>query len=207
MVAAVTKSKQLAARAPAGGPTLPVQKVDAVYLDFPAGRRDALATLLAALKVKFKPTVLVRLHEPREAMEALARELQPSTPVQLYVANRGDYVVPGRIGLMGDQAEDLVLDRGMSGFLELKPSAVATDATAGAPPSTRVLLASLAQTFGAGLVAALVAPGADADLGVLEPLVNGGAFGVIATVAAGDAPEGGPLVVPLSAIAELLGRG
>lgn len=189
MVAAVTRSKQLTARAQSGAdpgiPGLALRKLTAVYVELPAGREPDLAAVLAGLKGKTKLAMLIRLHASAGAATKLAGDLTRSVPVPLYAANRGDYLVPGRVCLMGHLDGDVVLDKNLAGFLELKAVPPTTGEVA---PATSVLVKSLAQVYGQGLAVALLEPAVEASRAALPTAEAAGALTCVADAAEKLAP-------------------
>ena len=210
MVAAVTKSKQLgqrvdpsaasAGRAAALG--LASRKVDLLYVECEEPLVE-LPALFAGLKTKLKASVLARVRADAAGAAMLAQALSSVIPAQVYVGNRGDYVVAGRVCLLPDQDEDVVVERTLSGFIELKTAPLAAGHHAD-KPNAGVLLPTLAALFGASLTAALIGAPREASLLALGLLAKPGALALTTQETAN--PPAGVVVVPAAALTDLLAR-
>jgi chemotaxis response regulator CheB len=222
-VAAATRSKQLpqraAGRAAAAGEPgtagpVPPRDLEAVYLEAGPEHRADLRRILSGIKGKLRPAVLVRTGEQRGAVEELVKQLGGELAVPVYAGHPGDYLVAGRICLLADQSVDIVLERTLSGWIELR-TAPPGEGSRALPvadgPSSPVLMRSLGQTFGAALAVVLVGAAPDASV---EELAALSALGALTLVTAAEVegpatarPPGAPAparVVSLESIVELL---
>jgi two-component system chemotaxis response regulator CheB len=216
--ALAARGRGVAVRAPAPMTTRPLPlapasspagQVDVVVIGVSTGGPDALTTLISALPKDFPVPIVVVQHMPPVFTALFAKRLDTKSPLRVSEARAGDRLEPGAVLIApGDYHVRLRSDK----------FGVVTQLDQGTPenycrPSVDVLFRSAPETFGAGVLAAvLTGMGSDGAKGAARIVEAGGsvivqdaATSVVwgmpgAVVSAGLAAE----VLPLSDMARAI---
>jgi two-component system chemotaxis response regulator CheB len=182
--------------------------IDLVVIGASAGGVEALIELLRALPPTLRAGVLIVLHLPRDRRSVLAEVFQPHCAVPVRDAQDKDPVEPGTV-YIAPADYHLLVDDSRSIALSVD------DLVHFSRPSVDVLFEAAAEVYRERTLAILLTGGSDDGAAGLAAVRCAGGWTVVQDPATARVPMMveaalalGPvdLVLPLEAIAELLGR-
>ncbi|MBI4864258.1 MAG: response regulator [Candidatus Riflebacteria bacterium] len=150
-VATVSKAKWIPRRE--GGPEGEEEKggaerhLEAVLVDVAADRLRDCRDLLTNIKTRIQPAVIVLLRRDQAFLDDFAQDIQSRITAPFYSARPGDFIQPGRIYMLGLGENDLVAERNMTGWIEIRQVAPLDGSLPAETPSVVRLVESLGRTF------------------------------------------------------------